>query len=185
MQDPRGDTELAVSPEEAATLRSRARALAGAATSRERDGAALTVLEFTLAMRRYAIESRYVREVHPLMQVTRIPCTPRFVMGLVNLRGQVLSVVDLRRYFDLEQVGLVDRNRVVVLRDGAMEFGLLADSIEGVARVPLSTLGPPPATLKAEQAAHIRGVTAAGGVVLDGHRLLHGGALIVREEVGP
>ena len=61
----------------------------------------LDVVEFLLAYERYAIESHWVREVHPLKEITPLPGTPAFVLGIINVRGRIVSVVDLKAFFDL------------------------------------------------------------------------------------
>src|SRR5262245_16822662 len=63
--------------------------------------AALEVVEFRLAQERYGIESSCIREVYPLKEITPVPCTPSFVVGIINLRGQILSVIDLKKFFKL------------------------------------------------------------------------------------
>ncbi len=161
-------------------LRSRAEELAEI-PAHEESLEVIEVLEFTLEPERYAIETRYVREVHPLRDVTDVPCTPPFVLGIISVRGQIVSVVDIRRFLELSERGLVDRNRVVIIEDDDLEFGILADSISGVSKVRRDEIHAPPATL-GKQARFLAGVTADHVVVLDGSRLLGDRALIVEEE---
>src|ERR1700726_1698325 len=75
----------------------------------------LDVLEFRLAQERYAIETRYVREVHPLKDLTPLPCTPPFVLGIVNVRGRIVPVFDLKKFFDLPDQGLTDLHRIILI----------------------------------------------------------------------
>ena len=89
-------------------------------------------MEFLLAHERYGFETRHVREVCRLNTLTTIPGTPPFVRGIINLRGEILSVIDIRKFFELPDKGLSDLNRVIILNSRTMEFGVLADSIEGV-----------------------------------------------------
>src|SRR5690349_2115527 len=98
-----------------AILAARAAALSAPRVVEEDSRAGHDVLEFTLAYERYGVESRCVREVHPLRDLTPVPCTRRFVLGIVNIRGRIVSVVDLRRFFDLPQRGLTDLNQVIIL----------------------------------------------------------------------
>src|SRR5687768_2140813 len=82
-------------------LRARAQALARPARHVPLAEASLEVLEFRLAQERYALETRYVREVYPLKDLTRLPCTPPFVLGIVNVRGRITPVIDIKKFFDL------------------------------------------------------------------------------------
>src|SRR5688572_14220407 len=108
-------------------LQERARRL-GAKPTPEQTAVTLDVIEFMLADERYAVESVFVREVCPLKDLTPLPGTPDFILGVVGIRGHILSIVDLRRFFDLPFKGLTDFNKVIVVSGDRMEFGLLADA---------------------------------------------------------
>ncbi|MHB8765921.1 MAG: chemotaxis protein CheW [Deferrisomatales bacterium] len=160
-------------------LEERARALAAEAPA-EDPGATLELASFTVAGERYGVETRYVREVCPLRDLTPWPGAPAFVRGVVNLRGRLVVVVDLRVFFDLPRRGLTDLDRLVVLASEGGEVGLLADAVLGVERVPEARLQPPPAGEPAELAACLVGVTPERLAVLDAGRLLDG-RLVVDE----
>lgn len=89
------------------------------------------MVEFLLAHEKYGIEPDYLREIFPLKTLTPIPCTPPFVLGVTNLRGEVLSVIDLKKFFELPDKGLTDFTKVIVLESETMAFGILADSVTG------------------------------------------------------
>lgn len=144
----------------------------------------IEVVEFALAHERYALESRWVREVYPLEHLTPVPCTPGFVLGIVNVRGEILSVIDLKKFFDLPEQGLTDLNKVILLQSGVMLFGILADAVAGVRRIPSADLQPALPTLTGVREKYLRGVTAERLVVLDAERLLADEDIIVREQVG-
>ncbi len=86
------------SKEKARTLKERARALAREAAGIEEDESHLEVVEFMLAHERYALELTHIREVYPLKELTPLPGTPDFVLGIINVRGQILSIVDIKRF---------------------------------------------------------------------------------------
>jgi purine-binding chemotaxis protein CheW len=144
---------------------------------------ALEVIEFALAYERYAVESAHVREVYPLKELTPLPCTPPFVLGIVNVRGQILSVLDLRRFFELPEKGLTDLNKVLILGSEAMEFGVLADAIVGTRLVLQSELRPSLPTLTGIREAYLRGVTGDQMAVLDAAKLLADPKIVVHEQV--
>lgn len=143
----------------------------------------IELLEFRLARERYAVETRLVREVHPLRSLTPLPCAPAFVRGIVNVRGRIAAVLDIKRFFELPQAGLTDLHRVVLLQGHGIEVGLLADAIVGVYTIPLRSLQEQLSTLTGIRTDYLKGVTAEGLVVLDAQRLLDDPGILVEEEV--
>jgi len=116
-------------------------------------------------------------------ELTLVPCAPQFVLGVVNVRGQVLSVIDIGKLFDLPQRGVGDLDRIILLQNGGMEFGILGNSILGVVQVPVDELQPTLPTLTGLRAEYLKGVTRDRMAILDGARLLADENIIVREEV--
>lgn len=163
-------------------LRARARELAREPV-REEVGERLDTVVFQLAYEQYAVESKYVLEVAPLRDLTPLPCVPSFVAGLINLRGDILSIVNLKKFFDLPEKGLTDLNKVIVLRSSWMEMGILADAVVGVRSLPLKEIQPSLTTLTGIRGEYLRGVTGDGIVVLDGEKILSDKKLIIHEEV--
>lgn len=147
-------------------------------------GESLELIEFQLSTERYAVEPRYVREVHPLMNLTPLPCTPPFVLGIINLRGEILSVIDIKKFFDLPERGLTDLDKVIVLQAGEMAFGILADSILGARRVALTEIQPSLPTLTGIREKYLKGVTRERTVILDAEKLLNDESILVNEQVG-
>jgi purine-binding chemotaxis protein CheW len=147
------------------------------------DAERLEVLAFSLASESYCVETCHVREVCPLKDLTSVPCTPDFVAGVMNLRGRIVAVVDLRRFFELPARGLTELNRVIVLTGGSNELGLLADSIDGVRFVPVSDLQEGLPTLTGIRDRFLKGITGQMLAVLDGARLLADAGLKVNEQV--
>jgi len=143
----------------------------------------LEVVTFSLGRETYAFESAHVREVCPLRGLTPLPCTPPFVRGVVNVRGQILSVVDIKRFFDLPEEELTDMSRIIILRSDDMEFGVLADAILGTRRVPLTEVQVSLPTLTDIRGEYLRGVTGERTVILDAEKLLSAPEIVVNEEV--
>lgn len=163
-------------------LKARAKALAREPGKAEA-AAELEFVEFLLAHEKYAVETRHVREVYPLENLTPLPCAPAFVLGIVNLRGEIFSVIDIKKFFDLPEKGLTDLNKVIVLRSDSMLFGILADAILGVRRVPVSEIQPSLPTLTGIREKYLKGVTPERTVLLDAEKLLADEAIIVQEQV--
>jgi purine-binding chemotaxis protein CheW len=170
--------EFAPSPEKCqAVLKARAQTLATASAAAPASG--FEVLEFRLAGEHYAIENNWVREVYPLREFTPLPGTPPFVLGIIHVRGQILSVLDLKKFFDLPSQGISDLNKVIVLDNGDMAFGILADAIVGTRSILDDDLQAALPTLTDIRADYLLGITRQRQVVLDGNKLLSDPAIVV------
>ena len=177
------DHTAASDPEEIRRiLIARAETLSRPSRWEEAEHEAIELLEFVLAQERYAIETRFVREVYPLEQLTPLPCTPPFVLGIFNLRGEILSVIDIKKFFDLPDKGLTDLNKVIVLESDGMCFGVLADAIVGVHDTVLADIQPSLPTLTGVRDMYLKGVTAETVVILDALALLTDPDIVVREQ---
>jgi purine-binding chemotaxis protein CheW len=164
-------------------LKGRAEVLARPAQDQAIAGEHIELIEFALAYEIYGIQSSFVREVYPLTELTPLPCTPAFVRGIVNVRGEIVSVIDIKRFFDLPEKGLTDLNKVIILHADTMTFGILADQILGVRTVAVNEIQPAPPTLTGIREDYLMGVTGERLVVLDAARLLADRKIVVREEV--
>ena len=143
----------------------------------------IEILSFSMAGEIYGIETCHIREVCQIKELTVVPCTPPFIAGVMNLRGRILTIVDLCRFFKLPPGGLTEFNRVIVLKGSDNELGVLADSISGVLMVAVSELQENLPTLTGIHERFLRGVTAQVVAVLDGERLLGDNSLKVNEKV--
>jgi purine-binding chemotaxis protein CheW len=130
------------------------------------------MLEFVLAYETYAIESAWVREVYPLPEITTLPSTPPFVAGIVNVRGQILCVIDLKKLFELPAKGITDLNKIIILRDNNNEFGILADAVTGIRQLAASEIEAGLPTLTGVRTRYLKGVTGERIVVLDTARIM-------------
>jgi len=151
-------------------LEARARQLARVPDEPARAGEVLELVGFVLAGERYAIESRFVREVARLSRFTPVPGTPAFVVGITNLRGEILALFDLRHLLGVAAEGVTDLGRIVVLGEHRSEFGLLADAASEILSVPGASLAQ---TEKAWGRAYLRGVSPDGVILLSGEALLN------------
>lgn len=173
------------SPEEITRiLRQRAEALAKPAGEVRPPAELLELLVLSLGAERYGIEAAHVLEVVPLRGLTPVPGTPPLVLGVVNLRGRVLPLLDLRPLFELGGQGIAAGGRVVAVVVGGMTFGIFADAVAGTVRVAKDEVTPPPAALAGEHRALIRGVTREMVAVVDLDGLARDPRITVNEEVG-
>ena len=130
------------------------------------------VLRFGISGELYAIASEHVAQVLPLSQYTPLPNTPAYVLGIVNVRGRIVSVLDLRVLFELPIGSLSERNFLLILQSPQMEFGVLIDQVLGIAQIRRNSLQKPPVNLTGVRAQYLLGVTDEQATVLDGARLL-------------
>lgn len=163
-----------------AILKERARA--ASQTSRKRTGGRyLEVVELLIAGEKHAFESSYIREIYPLKQLTPLPGTPPFVLGIISVRGQIVSVVDIKKYFDLPETELTDVSRVVIIHSEDMEFGVLADLVLGVRQVRIDEIQSSLPTLTGIRKDYLRGVTADQTTIWDAAKLLGDKRMIVHD----
>lgn len=162
-------------------LRERAGVLARPVQREATDGESLEVIQFLLAYEHYAIETSFVREVFPLTEFTRLPGTPPFVLGIVNVRGEIVSVVDIRKFFDLPEKGLTNLNRLIVLEGADMVFGVLADQVLGVRRLPVKELQDGLHTFTGIRRDYLKGIARDRLAILDGTRLLNDPRMVVNQ----
>ena len=169
-----------------AILDERARSLARVPPRPPGAGEVLTVAILTLANERYALETRYVRRVVKLEDLTPLPGAPEFLLGVINLRGEILDVFDLRCLCGIAAAGVPERARVVVLGDERDEFGVVADATHEVTTLRRDEVLEPPGSVSGIGRNYLRGVTAETLIVLDGQALLQDARLVIDqgEDVG-
>jgi purine-binding chemotaxis protein CheW len=143
----------------------------------------IEIIEFTLAGECYCIESAFVREVYPLKDFTPLPGVPSFILGIVNVRGQILPVVDLKKFFNLPEKGLGELNKVIILRDDRLEYGILADAVNGTKIIYREEVLPVPPTVTGIGEEYLKGVTKENLIVLNVEKLLSDKSIVVNEEV--
>jgi purine-binding chemotaxis protein CheW len=106
-------------------------------------------LTFTLGPETYGLEILKVQEIIGLMNITKVPQTPDHVRGVINLRGRVIPVVELRRKFNLETVEDTERTCIIVVQvdtgESAVTMGILVDEVSEVVDISEAQLEPPPA----------------------------------------
>jgi purine-binding chemotaxis protein CheW len=161
-------------------LRTRARALA-ADEKIEIDSEQINIVEFSLAHEKYGIESSLVSEVFQVRDIVSLPGTPDFVAGIINLRSRIISVIDIKKIFNLPEKGLTNLNQVIVIASEEMEFGILADAVVDVRSVSRSELQPSLATLTGIRAEYLLGISKQRVVILDGMRLLSDRNLVIND----
>lgn len=166
-----------------AILKNRAIALAQEPEQKRVASEILDVITFTLTTETYGIESAFVREVYPLKDFTPLPGVPLFIFGIINVRGQILPVIDLKKFFNLPEKGLGELNRVIILWNDQMEFGILADVVHGTQTIEINDIGDIPPTISDIGEEYIKGITADSLILLDAEKLLTDKKIVVNDKV--
>ncbi len=164
-------------------FRSRSKELADELYEQNDDTGYFEVVEFILSFERYAIESFFVSEVTSLRDFTPVPCTPPFVLGITNIRGKIISVIDIKRFFNLPEKGLTNLNRVIVVQTPDMELGILADSIMGVRLISHNDIQPTLTTSTDIGSEFLQGVTEDRMIILDVEKILCHPQIIIHQEI--
>ncbi len=128
------------------------------------------------------IETKFAREVHPLKEYTALPCTPSFIYGLINVRRKILTVINLKVLFALDE-GVTDDSKVIIVQSGEKEFGLLIDGFDGIQKIPVNKIQPSLPTLTGIRLELLKGVTLEGVIILEGEKLIYNKQIVVNEMV--
>ena len=178
------EQKINIVPEEnRSLLKQRAQALAIKENDETAVHECLEIIVFRLAYETYGMETAFVREVYPLKDITTLPGTPSFVLGIINVRGQIVSIIDLKNFFNLPEKGLGELNKVIILSNDRMEFGILADVVEGTQSVAREDIQAVPPNLMRIGGKYLKGVTKEHVMVLDAEGILNDENIIVNEIV--
>lgn len=108
----------------------------------------IQLVSFKLGSETFAVNVEQVREIGKVDRITHVPKMPSFVEGVMNLRGQITTIIDLRRRFGiLGDNARTSQSRVIVAEIGDIQIGIIVDSVQDVIRVPAKSLAPPPKTV--------------------------------------
>jgi len=142
-------------------------------------------LTFSLGKESYGIEIRYVTEIIGIQPITEIPGLPDYVKGIINLRGKIIPVMDVRLRFKKEPKEYNDRTCVIVVDIRDMSIGLVVDSVSEVLTIPEQDIVEPPQMNQGYQNRYIKKIGKVGGdvkLLLDCDRLLTEGDINVLSE---
>ncbi len=148
-------------------------------------------LTFALAEELYGLEILVVQEIIQLVPITVVPRTPGFVRGVINLRGRVIPVVDLRMKFGMDSAADTEQSCIIVVEvaanDGTITMGVVVDQVAEVLDVSVAQIEPPPAFGAAVDTAFILGMGKVGEnviMLLDIRRVLGGEELAMVGQMG-
>lgn len=121
-------------------------------------GVELQLVRFDVAGEQYAVNILSVQEINRMTELTRVPNSAPDVAGLINLRGQIIPVVDLRTTFNMPQAATSESSRIVVVEIHSKKVGLIVDRVHEVLRIDQSIVEPPPAMVRPLRSEFIDGV---------------------------
>ena len=139
----------------------------------------LDVLEVFISGERFAVEAKYVREANKLAGLTPLPCTPNFVLGLINFRGQIIALLDLREMLELKPLQKKTDLQIVVLQSGTTYSGIAVDEIVGISAIIQTELQAPQQLASASVASLLKGIRSDRLAVIDVEKVFADPRLIV------
>jgi purine-binding chemotaxis protein CheW len=136
--------------------------------------ASIEVAEFLLGNESYAFELELLREVTSLSEVTYIPCSPDFVVGVITLRGQIIPIIDILRFLNLGSADdrLQVYNKAIIMQQDKLVIGILADEMVGARKIDIGTLQFTLQSMDGQTSHYLKGITKERLVILDGKKIL-------------
>ncbi len=130
------------------------------AGEKERGGSTnlLQLVSFNIGDEEFAVDILRVQEIIRIVEITKVPKSPPFVEGVINLRGKVIPIIDLRKRFNLEERKTTKETRIIVVDIDGKVIGLIVDSVSEVLRLPSDTIEPPPPIVAGIESEYIKGV---------------------------
>ncbi|MGM7701193.1 chemotaxis protein CheW [Pseudalkalibacillus sp. Hm43] len=118
----------------------------------------MKAIVFQLKDEEYGVDVHQVRSIERLQEITRVPRTPSFVKGVINLRGIVTPIIDLRSRFDIEETEPTDETRIIIVNANDLEVGMIVDSANDVIDVPANAVEQAPKVVGGIDAEYLDGV---------------------------
>ncbi|MBU1106084.1 MAG: chemotaxis protein CheW [Candidatus Riflebacteria bacterium] len=137
------------------------------------------LVTFTMAGETYALEIQQVEAIINLIQITRVPKAPMYIDGVINLRGEIVPVINTRRRLRLPELARTASNQIIILsfEDEKVKAGFLVDSVQEVIRLPESAIEPPSRVSESVDIEYLRGVGKLDNkivIMLNAHRIVFG-----------
>jgi purine-binding chemotaxis protein CheW len=113
---------------------------------------------FDLNEEAYGVDISQVREIIRMQEITRVPRAPEFIEGVINLRGKVIPVVDLRARFSMPGTERTDEHRIVVVDVDGQDIGMVVDAVTEVSRIPSDSIEPPSSVITTDDSEYLTGI---------------------------
>ena len=116
------------------------------------------VVAFNLGKEEYAVDVLNVQEIERLLNITRVPRTQDYIEGVINLRGNIVPVVNLHKKFSLESIGVEDDKRIIVFQFEELQVGIIVDEVSEVLRLNVNDIEETAKVYSSISAEHIKGI---------------------------
>ena len=126
--------------------------------TKKQDDELLQLVTFSIGEEEFGVDILKVQEIIRTMEITKVPRAQDFVEGVINLRGKVIPIIDLRRRFGLDSKPHDKDTRIIVIEINNMIVGFVVDSVSEVLRIPAGTVEPPPPVVAGVESEYISGV---------------------------
>ncbi len=126
--------------------------------TKKQDDELLQLVTFSIGEEEFGVDILKVQEIIRTMEITKVPRADVFVEGVINLRGKVIPIIDLRRRFGLDSKPHDKHTRLIVIEINNMIVGFVVDSVSEVLRIPAGTVEPPPPVVAGVESEYISGV---------------------------
>jgi len=118
----------------------------------------IQLVSFNIGSEEFGVDILKVQEINRMVEITKVPQAPNYVEGVINLRGKVIPIVNLRKRFNLELKEQDKNTRIVVVDIGGNIMGMVVDAVSEVLRISASTIEPPPEIVTGINSEYIKGV---------------------------
>ncbi len=135
----------------------------------------LQLVSFMIGQEEFGLDIQRIQEINRVVEITRVPNSPEFVVGVINLRGKVIPIIDLRRRFGFPPKESDKNTRIIVVELESMVVGFIVDSVREVIRIPKNITEPPPSIIAGIGSEYIISVAKMENrllILLDLERLL-------------
>lgn len=127
-------------------------------SQKKQDDELLQLVTFSIGEEEFGVNILKVQEINRTMEITKVPRAPVFVEGVINLRGKVIPIIDLRRRFGLMPKPEDKDTRIIVIELSGIIVGFVVDAVSEVLRIPAGTVEPPPPVVAGVESDYISGV---------------------------
>jgi purine-binding chemotaxis protein CheW len=141
------------------------------------------VVKFLLSGEIYGLEATFIKEVLLLKDLTVVPCTPDFILGVINIRGQIFTVINPKKILKLPEKGISEFTKVMILSFEDISFGIVADVILGNQYIPFREILSSPYVKDYDKRDYLIGATADGVIILNGKAFMNSPELVVNQEI--
>ncbi len=131
-------------------------------TDKQFSGEVIQVVSFRLATEEYGVDIAQVQEIIRMVEITHVPRAPRFMEGVINLRGQLIPIIDLRTRFGMKRLDATKSTRIVVTEIGSKRVGIVVDSVSEVLNIPIENVEDAPEMIAGVGTEYIQGVGKVG-----------------------